>query len=165
MSDKIISGNIDSFGYIFITTSIINNENGIRIDDIKTIIDTGAFSSFIQKDIVKQLQLKVYRENKYNNPIGGQITTNAYLSSLIFNTTQYNNFLINEFTTNDYHCGILIGMDFLKNCELTFSVKNKTFELVFKLVVSATVKMRCGNKIVACLQDIVQRQKLSRLSR
>ena len=130
MSDKIISGNIDSFGYIFITTSIINNENGIRIDDIKTIIDTGAFSSFIQKDIVKQLQLKVYRENKYNNPIGGQITTNAYLSSLIFNTTQYNNFLINEFTTNDYPCGILIGMDFLKNCELTFSGKNKTFELV-----------------------------------
>ena len=130
MSDKIISGNIDSFGYIFMTTSIINNENGIRIDDIKTIIDTGAFSSFIQKDIVKQLQLKVYRENKYNNPIGGQITTKAYLSSLIFNTTQYNNFLINEFTTNDYPCGILIGMDFLKNCELTFSGKNKTFELV-----------------------------------
>ena len=130
MSDKIISGNIDSFGYIFITTCIINNENGIRIDDIKTIIDTGAFSSFIQKDIVKQLQLKVYRENKYNNPIGGQRTTNAYLSSLIFNTTQYNNFLINEFTTNDYPCGILIGMDFLKNCELTFSGKNKTFELV-----------------------------------
>ena len=130
MIEKKIIGSVDNLGYIFINTSIINSENGIRIDDIKTIIDTGAFSSFIQKEIVKELQLTVFKENKYNNPVGGQITTNAYLSSLIFNTTQYNNFLINEFTTNDFPCGILIGMDFLKHCELIYSGKNKTFELI-----------------------------------
>ena len=130
MTEKIIKGNIDSFGYIYIITSVLNAENGIRIDGIKTIIDTGSFSSFIQKEIAEELNLKFYKENIYKNPIGGQITTNAYLSSLIFGTIQYNNIIVNEFTSDDYPCGILIGMDFLKNCELTFSGKNKTFELV-----------------------------------
>ena len=47
MNDKKINGSVDELGYIYIMTSVINLEKGIRIDDVKTIIDTGAFSRTI----------------------------------------------------------------------------------------------------------------------
>jgi|GEM_PF-5905955 len=47
MNDRKISGIIDELRYIYIMTSVINLEKEIRIDDVKTIIDTGAFSNFI----------------------------------------------------------------------------------------------------------------------
>ena len=130
MNDKKINGSVDELGYIYIMTSVINLEKGIRIDDVKTIIDTGAFSSFIQKDLASELKLNSIKTAEYTNPLEGKIKANVFSIELIIGKTQFTKFRITEFNQKNYPCGILIGMDLIKYCELTYSGKNKTFELI-----------------------------------
>ena len=130
MNDKKINGSVDELGYIYIMTSVINLEKGIRIDDVKTIIDTGAFSSFIQKDLASELKLNSIKTAEYINPLEGKIKADVFSIELIIGKTQFTKFRITEFNQKIYPCGILIGMDLIKYCELTYSGKNKTFELI-----------------------------------
>jgi predicted aspartyl protease len=130
MNDKKINGSVDGLGYIYIMTSVINLEKGIRIDDVKTIIDTGAFSSFIQKDLAVELKLSSIKTAEYTNPLEGKIKAEVFSIELIIGKTQITKFRITEFNQKTYPCGILIGMDLIKYCELTYSGKNKTFEMI-----------------------------------
>ena len=129
MNDKIINGTIDEFGFVYINSIIINPKNNIAVEEVKSIIDTGASNSFINISLIDGLKLDAINSVEYRNPLQGTVKTEIYEIELILGKTKFQKFQVRKLNDQTYPCGLLIGMDIIKYCELNYSAKNKTFEL------------------------------------
>jgi predicted aspartyl protease len=122
-----INGLTDEHGFFYIMSSVTNNGN--TVDNIKTIIDTGAANTHIHPELAKGLKLDIIDESISINPIKGEEVVKRYEIDILINKIRIPSIRVKEFTALDYPCGIILGIDIIKHCDFQYEALTKTFSL------------------------------------
>jgi len=133
------SGAIDNDGFPYITVGIGLNQSPPQAVST-AITDTGAARSLLRVDLIMELKLNVIATAQYNHPLYGRQTGNFYSADIFFDL--YNHTLASaslkgavfgELIAEDYPSAVILGVDFLRNCNFDYDGINKKFRLHFKI--------------------------------
>jgi len=126
---KTISGYMDKWGCPTIELRLFNDNKATGF--IYALIDTGAYHSYISKEIADRLGIKNSGwQTEANNPMNGNLKYNMCLLQVEFEaiqdmfTTMAFGIIEKEF---NYHC--IIGTQFLSNLNLQYFGKENRFLL------------------------------------
>jgi|SRR5688572_129877 len=137
--ERTLSGTIDNDGFPYITVGL-GLDQSVPPVVTKAIIDTGASRSLLRVDLIKELKLSVIATAQYNHPLYGRQTGNFYSADILFDL--YNHTLgiallkgvvFGELIAKDYPSAVILGVDFLRNCDFDYDGINKKFSLHLKI--------------------------------
>lgn len=128
--ERIIKGSVDLDYFMYFECSIRNSKTKLTFNKVKCVIDTGAATTFINPYLSLELGLEKIGENIFENPINGNFDSDLFEVDFVFNNYVIKKFKVGNFQHDSYKSGIIIGMDMLRNSNLSFFGKSKTFEFL-----------------------------------
>ena len=133
---RIIKGNIDENGFMFIPTIAENKENKKLFQTERAIIDTGASISLVKESVFKKLKITKKEKGFYKHPTKSNVETDYFYIIILIDIENKNG----SFAVRNVKCGILkdvtypsdiiIGMNVLRNFGLIHYPNNIHFELI-----------------------------------
>jgi len=126
----IIRGGIDEFSLPYISVNVICPSTNKRSILVKAVIDTGATGNFIKESFAQCFGIKEENRSSFKHPTDGDISTLTYRTNILIDEkylVTFNN--VGIIHTVDYPADVIIGMSFLKYCDLTYMGFLRTFSL------------------------------------
>lgn len=132
--ERSIAGHFDEHGFPYLDIQVWNKQRNTFLP-AKAIIDTGAAHCMIREELALQLQLPELRVADYRHPIFGSMPLKEYIMDLRFDSDPQSEAPILEgiragtLIDLNYPAGVIIGVELLKYCSLSYNGPEKTFLL------------------------------------
>lgn len=128
--ETIIKGGIDEFHSPYISVNVIDPNSGRGTMTVKAVIDTGAAFSLVKKEVIDCLRINPTGEFDFIHPIDGNIKSKKYKVNMLIDecvTVRFGSVAIIH--SDHYPSDVIIGMDFLRLCDMRYQGLLKLFEL------------------------------------
>ena len=131
----VINGKFDDDFFPYIDLQVLHTKKKLSAI-VKAIIDTGAAHCMIQEDLAKQLELEVLRTADYRHPILGKMPLIEYTMDLCFNNedrcvAKIEGVRAGTLVDTQYPAAVIIGVEVLKKCIITYDGPAQVFTLQF----------------------------------
>jgi predicted aspartyl protease len=125
---KKIKAKIDKHGLFFIDVNINNPVNNKVAMKATAIIDTGASSSHVKRELIEYLELSIIGISSFRNPIDRNIETNVFSIDLdIINLKLFKNINVRIIHDDLYPADFIIGTDILRLLHFSYNPKTTNF--------------------------------------
>ncbi|MEI6948928.1 hypothetical protein V9K67_17200 [Paraflavisolibacter sp. H34] len=131
--EQVIAGGFDEFGFPFLELQVRHQKKGLSAD-ARAILDTGAAHCLVREEIAFKLGLEELREADYRHPVFGKLLLKEYLMDLGFgNGLVIEGIRAGTLLDPHYPADVVIGVEVLRHCRLSYDGPAQTFQLVLDL--------------------------------
>lgn len=134
--ERIVTGAFDDDAFPYLQLQVLNRKKDLSVT-VKAIIDTGAAHCLVREELARQLELETLRVADYRHPVFGKMPLTEYLMDLRFKQNGQQVGVMEGIRAGTlldphYPAAVIIGVEVLKHCTLTYNGPERTFALAFK---------------------------------